>query len=36
MVADGVVSVSDLHKTLRWGPGLRRGIVGRVLLHHMG
>jgi 3-hydroxyacyl-CoA dehydrogenase len=36
LVADGVVSVSDVDKALCWGPGLRWGIMGQVLLNHLG
>jgi 3-hydroxyacyl-CoA dehydrogenase len=36
LVADGVVSVTDVDKALCWGPGLRWGIVGQVLLNHLG
>ena len=36
LVADGVVSVTDVDKALCWGPGLRWGIMGQVLLNHLG
>src|SRR5258708_4265549 len=36
LVADGVVSVADVDKALSWGPGLRWGIMGNVLLNHLG
>jgi 3-hydroxyacyl-CoA dehydrogenase len=36
LVADGVVSVTDVDKALSWGPGLRWGIMGQVLLNHLG
>jgi 3-hydroxyacyl-CoA dehydrogenase len=36
LVADGVVSVADVDKALCWGPGLRWGIMGQVLLNHLG
>jgi len=36
LVADDVVSVSDVDKALCWGPGLRWGIMGQVLLNHLG
>jgi 3-hydroxyacyl-CoA dehydrogenase len=36
LVADGVVSVTDVDKALCWGPGLRWGIMGNVLLNHLG
>jgi 3-hydroxyacyl-CoA dehydrogenase len=36
LVADDVVSVTDVDKALSWGPGLRWGIMGQVLLNHLG
>jgi len=36
LVADDVVSVADVDKALCWGPGLRWGIMGNVLLNHLG
>src|SRR5258707_5986144 len=36
LVADDVISVSDVDKALSWGPGLRWGIMGQVLLNHLG
>ena len=36
LVADDVVSVTDIDKALCWGPGLRWGIMGNVLLNHLG
>jgi 3-hydroxyacyl-CoA dehydrogenase len=36
LVADDVVSVPDVDKALCWGPGLRWGIMGQVLLNHLG
>ena len=36
LVAEDVVSVSDVDKALCWGPGLRWGIMGQVLLNHLG
>jgi 3-hydroxyacyl-CoA dehydrogenase len=36
LVADGVVSVADVDTALSWGPGLRWGIMGQVLLNHLG
>src|SRR5271169_1631969 len=35
LVADDVVSVTDVDKALCWGPGLRWGIMGQVLLNHL-
>ena len=31
-----MVSVTDVDKALCWGPGLRWGIMGQVLLNHLG
>src|SRR6202020_1390138 len=36
LVAEDVVSVADIDKALCWGPGLRWGILGQVLLNHLG
>jgi 3-hydroxyacyl-CoA dehydrogenase len=36
LVAEGVVSVADVDTALCWGPGLRWGIMGQVLLNHLG
>jgi 3-hydroxyacyl-CoA dehydrogenase len=36
LVAQDVVSVADVDKALCWGPGLRWGIMGQVLLNHLG
>src|ERR1700742_2157556 len=36
LVADDVVSVTDVDKALCWGPGLRWGIMGNVMLNHLG
>src|SRR5260370_15851851 len=36
LVAEGVVSVVDVDTALCWGPGLRWGIMGQVLLNHLG
>jgi 3-hydroxyacyl-CoA dehydrogenase len=36
LVADGVVSVTDVDKAVCWGPGLRWGIMGQVMLNHLG
>ena len=36
LVAEGVVSVADADTALSWGPGLRWGIMGQVLLNHLG
>jgi len=36
LVADDVVSVADVDKALCWGPGLRWGIMGNMMLNHLG
>ena len=36
LVAEGVVNVADVDTALCWGPGLRWGIMGQVLLNHLG
>src|ERR1700726_2212479 len=36
LVAEGVVSVADIDTAVCWGPGLRWGVMGQVLLNHLG
>ncbi|WP_316396248.1 3-hydroxyacyl-CoA dehydrogenase NAD-binding domain-containing protein [Bradyrhizobium sp. 33ap4] len=36
LVDEGVVSVADVDTALSWGPGLRWGIMGNVMLNHLG
>jgi 3-hydroxyacyl-CoA dehydrogenase len=36
LVDEGVVSVTDIDTALCWGPGLRWGIMGQVMLNHLG
>ena len=36
LVGEGVVSVADVDTALCWGPGLRWGIMGKILLNHLG
>ena len=36
LVAEDIISVADVDKALSWGPGLRWGIMGNVLLNHLG
>ena len=36
LVAEDVVSVADVDTALSWGPGLRWGIMGQVMLNHLG
>jgi 3-hydroxyacyl-CoA dehydrogenase len=36
LVAEGVVSATDVDTALCWGPGLRWGLMGNMLLNHLG
>jgi 3-hydroxyacyl-CoA dehydrogenase len=36
LVVEGVVSAADADTALSWGPGLRWGIMGSLLLNHLG
>jgi 3-hydroxyacyl-CoA dehydrogenase len=36
LIAEGVVSAADVDTALCWGPGLRWGIMGNMLLNHLG
>jgi 3-hydroxyacyl-CoA dehydrogenase len=36
LVAEDVVSVADVDTAVCWGPGLRWGVMGPVLLYHLG
>ena len=36
LVAEGVVSAADVDTALAWGPGLRWGIMGNMMLNHLG
>jgi 3-hydroxyacyl-CoA dehydrogenase len=36
LVAEGVVSAADVDTALSWGPGLRWGIMGNMVLNHLG
>jgi 3-hydroxyacyl-CoA dehydrogenase len=36
LVAEGVVSATDVDTALSWGPGLRWGIMGNMMLNHLG
>ncbi len=36
LVAEGVVSAADVDTALCWGPGLRWGLMGNLLLNHLG
>jgi len=36
LVADGVVSADDVDTALCWGPGLRWGLMGNMMLNHLG
>jgi 3-hydroxyacyl-CoA dehydrogenase len=36
LIAEGVVSAADVDTALSWGPGLRWGIMGNMMLNHLG
>jgi 3-hydroxyacyl-CoA dehydrogenase len=36
LVADGVISAADVDTALCWGPGLRWGVMGNMMLNHLG
>jgi 3-hydroxyacyl-CoA dehydrogenase len=36
LVAEGVVSAADVDTALSWGPGMRWGIMGNMMLNHLG
>ena len=36
LVAEGVISAADIDTALCWGPGLRWGIMGNMMLNHLG
>src|SRR6201998_2725793 len=36
LIADGVVSAADVDTALSWGPGLRWGVMGNMMLNHLG
>jgi 3-hydroxyacyl-CoA dehydrogenase len=36
LVAEGVVSAKDVDTALSWGPGLRWGVMGNMMLNHLG
>jgi 3-hydroxyacyl-CoA dehydrogenase len=36
LVSEGVVSAADVDTALSWGPGLRWGIMGNLMLNHLG
>src|SRR6267154_4625482 len=36
LVAEGVVSAADVDTAVCWGPGLRWGLMGNMLLNHLG
>jgi 3-hydroxyacyl-CoA dehydrogenase len=36
LVSEGVLSAADADTALSWGPGLRWGIMGNMLLNHLG
>jgi 3-hydroxyacyl-CoA dehydrogenase len=36
LITEGVVSAADADTALSWGPGLRWGVMGNMLLNHLG
>jgi 3-hydroxyacyl-CoA dehydrogenase len=36
LVSEGVLSAADVDTALSWGPGLRWGIMGNMMLNHLG
>jgi 3-hydroxyacyl-CoA dehydrogenase len=36
LIAEGVVSAADVDTAVCWGPGLRWGVMGNMLLNHLG
>jgi 3-hydroxyacyl-CoA dehydrogenase len=36
LVAEGLVSAADVDTALSWGPGLRWGVMGNMMLNHLG
>src|SRR6266404_4804795 len=36
LVSEGVVSAADVDTALSWGPGLRWGVMGSLMLNHLG
>jgi 3-hydroxyacyl-CoA dehydrogenase len=36
LVSEGIVSAADVDTALSWGPGLRWGIMGNLMLNHLG
>ena len=36
LVSEGVISATDVDTALSWGPGLRWGIMGNMMLNHLG
>ena len=36
LVSEGVVSAADVDTALCWGPGLRWGVMGNMMLNHLG
>jgi 3-hydroxyacyl-CoA dehydrogenase len=36
LVAEGIVSAADVDAALSWGPGLRWGVMGNMMLNHLG
>jgi 3-hydroxyacyl-CoA dehydrogenase len=36
LVSEGIVSAADVDTALSWGPGLRWGVMGNMMLNHLG
>ncbi len=36
LVAEDVISVTDVDAAVSWGPGLRWGVMGPMMLYHLG
>jgi 3-hydroxyacyl-CoA dehydrogenase len=36
LVAEGIISAADVDTALSWGPGLRWGVMGNMMLNHLG
>ena len=36
LISEGVISAADIDTALSWGPGLRWGVMGNMLLNHLG
>ena len=36
LIAEGIISAADVDTALSWGPGLRWGVMGNMMLNHLG